>query len=225
MDKNLLYIGAGLVGVFLLTQKKSTPSTKTFTSSPGVQNTGSGTSYTTPVNNSSQTPGYYVDATGNKVTVQPTPAQNAGLTDPGYQMTPSELATYNANYLDLQQGMRDWIPKYGSLNAALQAHWNQAGCAEHRTFLPLVSKYHDAYIPPPPNDSGWLSTALSVVTTVAPFIAGVNDNAGIDQLTYGDKQLLLTGSAVVNELLPLYGDSGKARGTAEKMNSILSSIV
>lgn len=214
MDKNILYIGGGLAALYFLTKSSSATSTTPKSGSVLSNLLGSGNS----------TSGIYTDATGHQVSVNPTPAQNAGLTNPNYQMSPTELAAYNANYLDLQQGMKDWIPKYGTLNAALQAHWNQAGCNEHRTFLPLYVKSSVPYVPPPANSGGFLSGAVSTITSLAPLLAlaGASDNS---ELNPADKALLINSTAIALEVLPFFKNDPEYTATMVKINEVLPQIL
>lgn len=200
-------IGGSLIAAVLLLKSKSTATAATV--APGASSF------------ANQSTGVFVDATGHTVSIQPTAAQNAGLTDPNYQLSPAELAAYNANYLDLQQGMADWIPKYGTLNKALQAHWTQAGAAEHRTFLPLIVKGTQAYVPPPKDSGGWLSSALSIATAVIPLIAGPNQ---IQNLTGRDIETIYTGSAMVLDILPMFQDDRSYDIIENKVYQVLNSL-
>lgn len=210
MDKNILYIGGGLAALLLLTNKSgSNPISNIL--SPSTSTTG------------------YKDVTGNTVSVQPTAQQNADLLNPNHQLSSAELAQYSKNYLDVTQGMyQGWTDKYGSFPAALQAHWRLNGVVEHRTFLPLVTDYTVPYqMPPKTSDSGgggWFSSALGIATSVLGLIAGNEDQTG-HRFTDADIELLINGSAVAKELLPLFRNDAMYSAIDRKMNEVLSNIV
>jgi hypothetical protein len=214
MDNKVLYIGGGLLAAYLLTRSTATATT---TSTPNLLSS-----------LLSSTPTTYTDATGHTVTVQPTASQNAGLTNPGYQMNATELNAYYNNYPDLQQGMTagGWVSKYGSLNAALQQHWAQAGCTEHRTFLPLYVKSTTQYVPPPSGGgSSFLSSALSAVTTYGPSLLALAGIGSVANFTNGDIKLIVSGSAVAKQVLPMFGINNVTLEIEQRMNDTLSKLL
>jgi len=149
----------------------------------------------------------YVDATGHRVTRQPTASENAGLSNPRYILSPENLNDYRNNYLDIKQGVDDyWIQRFGSLNAALQNHWENYGASQNRTFIPLYTPSTAPFVPPPENQSSsgggsWVGTALKIATGIISLI-GVDDQA----LNDGETEVLLTGSAVIYDILPMFDD-------------------
>lgn len=140
-------------------------------------------------------------------------AANPNLNNPNYTMSAAEASQYLANYSDLQTAIPAWIghkmingttPK--NIQQASQCHWNEYGCAEKRIFLPLTPPSTAAYIPPPATSASgggsFLSSALGVVTAVLPYAAALLGET--PKLNDTDLQLVFTGGAVINDILPLF---------------------
>jgi hypothetical protein len=158
---------------------------------------------------------------------------NPEILNSRHVLTPAEASQYEANYQDVQE----WVPVVtgpgqqfaGNPLAALQYHWNTGGIPDRRTFLPLMPPATaPGYVPPPPvnpNSSGsgsgsaqsWVSTALTVASVVAMFLG-----TGDEVLNDYDINVLLNGSAVVKEILPMYYIDGRALNIENKLTALLN---
>ena len=208
-NNTLLYVGGGIALLYLLSKSSS-----------------GGTSLLSNLTNSSG--GTFTDATGHSVTRQPTDAENAGLTNPNYQLSAQNLTDYYNNYLDLQQAMNSdgWVTKYGSLQAALQQHWTQNGVTDHRTFIPLVSRSTVPFVKPPSSSGGgWFSTAVSDATQVLPLVLAVAGIGEMDRLNQNDINLIINSSAFAQQILPLFSADPQYQMIEDKMNDVLTNLV
>lgn len=141
-------------------------------------------------------------------------AANPNLGNPNYTLSPAESSQYLANYSDLQTGLPTWVGQKmldgttaSNLSMAIQGHWRIYGCAEKRIYLPLQPPSTAAFIPPPANPkssgggSSVLGTALGVATSILPLLLGVDTDP---RLSNAEIQVLMTGGAILNDILPLY---------------------
>lgn len=229
-NNTVLYVGlgvAGLAGIYLLTRPSVPGSSNPLaTLIPGSMPTTYGVNSGIKGGNGS----FYT--TSNYQTLL---AANPNLGNPNYQMTTAEANQYIANYSDLQQAFPQWIAagntykgiKLTTNQQCAQAHWNNTGCAEQRIFLPLQPPSTASYIPPPTNPStkpsggsNWLGSALQIAGTVAALLGPVQD----PQLTDAEAQVLVTGSAVIKNILPFYlqVDKNLVDSISNKVDSLVS---
>jgi hypothetical protein len=226
-EQMLTYAGLGLGAYLLLAPKKATTTTVLAPSVPG----GTTPYASQPVVNT--TPVYQQQAVTQipPANGQPIISADSGMTqaqydaakalrpdaigNPGYLLTDAEVNTYLSNYLDLRQGLPNWIHNKdkektggGAINNiqdAARTHWRTDGSFEKRSFIPFNPPANKPYAVPPsnPKSSGggsWVTTALQVAGTVVAML-GVNDDPGLNDY---EVELLLTGSAIVSDILPLF---------------------
>jgi hypothetical protein len=213
--KTLMLLGGGGVALYLLTNNNAaTTTTPTVTNPQGLVGINSGL----PGGNGSyDTVANYSDLL----------AAVPNLGNPNYQMTPAELNQYLANYLDLRQGLATWSGGLSPHN--IQYHWTNGGCAQKRIFLPLQPPSMAAFVPPPPSSgsswTSWIGPVLQVAGTVVEAVAGV-DNPKYD-LTAGEIEVLITGAAILKDILPFYemNQSTRVEMATNRLNSLLSDYV
>jgi hypothetical protein len=212
--KKILLIGGGGLALYLLLKGNSTTTAPTTNNPQGLVGVNSGI----PGGNGS------FDTVANYTALL---AAVPNLGNPKYMMTPDERAQYLANYLDLRQGLATWP---GGLTAPnIQHHWETSGCAEKRIFIPLVPPSGAAYVAPPASSgsswTSWIGPVLSVAGEVISAVAGVNTPTY--DLTAGEVQCLITGAAVMNDILPFYQANNETAVTkaTNRLHKLLSDYV
>lgn len=143
-------------------------------------------------------------------------AANPNVTNPNYSLTPNDAAQYLSNYADLDQ----WAALPSTLNSkqiagygggtlgAARFHWANNGVPEKRTFLWLYPPDQTNYVAPAGKASSGstFTTILKDVTSVAGAaiaLAGPNDPG----LNNTELELIVTGGAVVKNMLPLFANA------------------
>ena len=248
-DKTLIYVGAAAAAYFLFFAPSSTG-----TAAPGASILNNLLPTGTPAAGAIPTTyGINGGYSGNYAAVVSNYAQlvaaNPNLGNPYYQLTQPEQQQYVANYKDIAQGVPTWP---GGLSAAnIQKHWTLYGCAQKRIFLPLQPPSAAPYIAPQPNPkssggNGIFKTILEGVTavgagvlevtslgTLTPIVAPATAAAlslesqikGVSPvLSDAEIELLLTGAAVMKDILPYYMqvDPAATMAITNKLNSVLS---
>lgn len=177
---------------------------------------------------------------------------NPNLLNPNYQLTAAEAQQYYNNYPDLQTWFQTAAinKKFkGSIQAAMQNHWTNYGCAEKRIFIPLQPPSTIPYTPPPPNPkssgSGILGSLLKVATVVAggvveiatagaatPLVAAGTGallsaegqiHGPSDILNDAEVAVLFQGAAILYDILPFYasGDPNLTSQIKSKLDELL----
>lgn len=148
---------------------------------------------------------------------------NPNILNPNYQMTAAETAQYANNYWDLKHAYTSGA--WGTPpQISYQQHWSQHGCAEKRIFVPLLPPCTNDFVPQPPapkkaEGGNTLSTVLGIATTVLGFL-------GDDPvLNNADVTLLVTGGAIVNNILPMFAVDPRAEMIASKYTALLKEYV
>jgi hypothetical protein len=148
-------------------------------------------------------------------------AANPDLGNPNLNFTDAQAQQYLANYQDLRTALPGWIgvkqpngfvPK--TLNEAAAQHWHFDGCAEQRIYLPLVPPSSASYVPPPVNtqaaqsssSGSWVTPALKVAGSIAMALLGTEPGSDQPRLNEAEVNKLITGSAVVKEILPFFAN-------------------
>lgn len=156
---------------------------------------------------------------------------NPNLMNPNYLMTAAEQQQYLSNYQDLQTGLPQWVSAHtggvNTLTDAINRHWRTYGVAEQRVFVPMQPRSGAAYIPPvtPPkptsSGSNWVSTGLSIATAVIGLL-GPNDQL----LNNGEVQVLVTGGAVIRDILPMFMSADPLAGAIDqKLTDVLKNYI
>lgn len=141
-----------------------------------------------------------------------------------YTLTPAEAQQYMQNYLDIAQfaNQATSVKKWGSPTAAAQYHWHTYGVADQRSFLPINPPDGAPYLQPVANKnasgSAWVGTALTIAASVVKLL-GPND----PQLNQAEAQTLITGAAIMKEILPYYykTDPKLANAIAARLDGLL----
>lgn len=212
--ETLLLLGGGAVGLYLLTNKSG----GSFLPGGSSSNTGSNAPTTYGINGGYS--GVHAAVVANYAAIVAADPRQA---NPNYQLTSAEAQQYLANYSDIQ-GVSTWPG--GLSQANLQKHWTLYGVSQQRIFLPLQPPSTAPYIPPVQNpkssggSSSFLSSALGVVTTILPFILGASE----PHLNNAEVQLLMTGGAIIKDILPMYRASNRDVVDAidNKLNDLLT---
>lgn len=236
----MLYAGLGVGAVLLLTSKNNPlaallPATGTNSTSPaqGTQTTVPGViaAYGTylltgaPVPPSSWPPGQWQNIDRTYFFTWELPAHikvNPNVGVQSYTLTDAEAGVLMNNYIDIQQWATGNGPGYGmhDLKVSTPADccrywWHTYGVSDRRTFLPMVPVFTGTFIKPVTTTSSssgggsWISTALGIAGSVVALL-GPND----PPLNDADQQMLFTGAAVMNEILPFYYKSNPKLSTA-----------
>jgi hypothetical protein len=173
---------------------------------------------------------------GHYNTVSNYPALVAAMPELGnvnHVFTQADATQYYANYLDLRQVIPTWE---GNLSGGLtlanaQYHWSvSGGCAQKRIFIPLVPPSNVPGAAPAPKSSSstsWIGPALQVAGIVVSAVAGTNDSNNTYGLNDTEINCLITGAAVLNDILPFYEAKQPAKVTAatNRLNTLLVQYV
>lgn len=154
-------------------------------------------------------------------------ASNPNLTNPNYQLSPTELNQYAANYLTIRQGVATWTSNGGNLNLNLQSHWRQYGVAQKLIFIPFLPTNTTPYVPPVSTSttSGSGSSFGSILGDIGKGVALVSALAGVsDDVTPLELQVIATGAVIAKDLIPMYyaGSGGGAFFVEDNLNSFLT---
>lgn len=148
--------------------------------------------------------------------------------NPNYTLTDSEAQQYLQNYLDLQQGLPAWVghvPGINTLNDAARDHWKKYGAAEKRIFTVLTPPSTVAFIPAPPNPNtstssgggkSWISSALGIAGSIISLF-GADDPILNDY----EAEILITGSAILSDILPMFSHDPLYPGIRAKSTELL----
>lgn len=229
----MLYGGVAVAAFLLLNKSKNTtPILKT--------NTGTSITPTSPVSNTVTPTGTYSDPNANVLISKESGltnaqyaamlAQNPNIANPNYRLTDAEATQYLNNYLDLRQELPNWVKSghigSGTLLDAAREHWKEFGAVVKMTFLPMNPPSARAYEPPPPQPAtaatktsggGFWSTigkGLGVATSIVGLF-------GDEKLNDKELEILTTGSAILNDILPMFGNDKQSVVIKERMDGLL----
>lgn len=220
----LLIGGLGVGGYMLLSGKISTPSVTTAITSTSPTVPGA------PAVPATFNKSYYLAYQYPAML-----AANPNVGNPNYTLTQAEASQYLANYLDLQQFFQNNAPGFNGVPksdvlASLQYHWKVFGVPEQRTFLPLMPQSNVPYVYPPVpakpvSSGGFLSVLGDIAKIAAPVVAilGIDDR----RLNAQEVEVLVSGSAIIKNILPFYLNSDKQLVTLidNKVNELLTQYV
>ena len=209
MDNKVLIYGGIAAAAYFLFIKPSGTSIINPTGAPGVPGTpvNTGNIPTTYGVNGGYTGNYAAVVSNYNTLIQADP----NLSNPNYQLSPSEAQQYAANYADISQGVATWPGGLSQKN--LQKHWTLYGCAQKRIFLPLVPPSAAPYVATVQNNpkssggggSSWVGPAITTAGMIVVALLGVDDT----KLNNAECQLLFTGSAIMKDILPFYALSNR----------------
>lgn len=242
-NNTALYVGAGLVGVYLLTRGGSTaaasnPVTSLLSSvlpsstPPNVIPTGpnAGTTYPYLTAGAPAIPPAFSQAYINSYILPAMIAVNSNVSNPGYTLSQTDATNYMANYTDVAQWANNTGPQGGARHQtpyqAAVYHWHTYGVPQARTFMPLPWNDPGAWVPAVqnPNSSGSSSTmsVIGDVASVALAVLGPN-NQDDPVLNDTEIQCVVTGAAVAKALLPMFktADPVLVQKIDNKINSVI----
>jgi hypothetical protein len=216
-DINPLWVAGGLAvaGYFILKGNASAaPGTSVLSqlqnaASSAVNVVSSGTTYPYLVTGSPALPPAYNQQYYAQFIRPAMVAANSNVNNPGYTLSPVDVANYMANYTDVAQWANNTGPSGGARHQtpaqAAQYHWKTFGVPDQRTFLPLPWNDPGQWVPPPANsNSSGSGSVLKTVGTVASLVGmflGPDD-----KLNDAEIDLIVTSAAIIKKILPFYLD-------------------
>ncbi|MES2219158.1 MAG: hypothetical protein V4501_12205 [Pseudomonadota bacterium] len=227
MDKRLLLLGAAAGGLYFLSKSKTSTLTDTGTKAgTAVATLADGSTGQLPVTNNK---GVIVDpvnqtvktATGKVLTAD----EYKELSNPNHHLTLAEAQQYFLNYPDVVNGTAKWS---GGLETKANDHWKNYGCAEGRTYYPLVPPSINPGNPTNSNDgsgngNNWIGPAIGAAASIITKIAGVADVS----LTPAEVEVIVTSGAIIKDLLPYFQgvDAAKCAAINNKVDYLVKQYV
>lgn len=230
-SNTLLYVGLAGAAYLLLKPKTTTP-VLTSSGYPVVKSPG--TSMTNPGQTSANVPAgvdpnALISSTSGLTYGQyaAAQAQNSNIGNPNYNLTDAEAQQYMNNYIDLQQALPYW-QKAHVYNTAVEAgrgHWKSNGAAEKRSFLPMTENTAHIYVPAPENSNtsgsgggkSFISSALGIAGSIISLFGTV-----VPVLSDYEAEVLITGSAIAKDILPMFRNSHLYPAASDRMNDLLT---